>query len=140
MRKKGSVCDYIEQRNIELLRAFKARLREVRHIHFPSLMVLVVNTPTSRFWVSEARASIILSAMFRGVDVISKMRSSKREMFTEIYRRAVEYRREHPEATIPQVAFRVVNSPAPKFYLHPDCAKTYLFYIRKQWKQETSHS
>lgn len=132
MKHKGSICDYIEQRDKELLLTYRRLLREIPTIYLPELLNRVVNSPTSRFWVSESRASIVLSDLFRGKDVLSGMRKQKREMYEELFRRAKRMRQMYPTMSVNDIAWKVVNSPAPKFYIHPACAKIYIHYAKKK--------
>lgn len=54
----------------------------------------------------------------RGKPVLETMRSTKREMFEEIYKRVVALKEKHPDWHLCQLVFEVVNSPAPKFYMY----------------------
>lgn len=59
------------------------------------------------------------------------MRPSKREMFTEIYNRVVALKKHRPDAPLLDLVAKVVNSPAPKFYMKPRCAMEIIYKIKK---------
>lgn len=91
--------------------------------------------PSARFWVSEERAAIVIAAMMQG-DKLERMRPNKREMFQEIFKRAMKLKQENPALTIYDLAFNVVRQPAPKFYLAPGYAKNIIFHVKKQWFEQ----
>ena len=134
MKKKGSVAEFGHKRNEELWLAYRRAIAESGVVTTDRLYVMTASTPTSRFWVSERRASEVMGAMLRGRS-ITDMSATRREMFSEIFRRFSEYRRRFPAASIYEATFAVVNSPAPKFYLTPNSVKILLYQIRRQRKQ-----
>lgn len=91
----------------------------------------VVNQPCSRFWISEERATAVISAIFRGQPILAAMRPTKREMFTEIYHRVQAIRKEEKDMPLCDIVFEVVNSPAPKFYMHPNYARKVIYQIKQ---------
>ena len=123
---------FTKERNNELLKAYKKVIKSVSQIRLKEIGVMVVNSPAPRFWVSEERATTVISSMLKGKDVLSSMRQSKREMFQEIYRRVIELRKlkKYRSQTLSSVVFTVVNSPAPKFYMKASSAIEILFKVR----------
>lgn len=91
--------------------------------------------PSKRFWVSEERASVVLSVMLQEKQPQAIIRNRK-EMFREIYKRAIRLMKKEPELSISEVARRVVNQQAPKFYLSPKSAKYIIFYEKKKWYEQ----
>ena len=132
MKSYGSIMYFTKERNNELLKAYKKVIKSVSQIRLKEIGVMVVNSPSPRFWVSEERATTVISSMLKGKDVLSSMRQSKREMFQEIYRRVVELRKlkKYSSQTLSSVVFAVVNSPAPKFYMKSSSAIEILFKVR----------
>lgn len=108
---------------------------DVKYVCLPAIYRDIVNKPASRFYVSEERAAIVVGAMMRGVSIDS-MIPNKREMFTEIFRRAMDIRKEHPNMPILEVVSQVVRQPAPKFYLTPGSAKAIIFKAKRQWYEK----
>ena len=92
--------------------------------------------PSLRFWVSPERAAIVIASIMKG-DKLSYMRNNKREMFREIYKRAMEIRKKLPNLTILETASIVVEQPAPKFYLTPGYAEIIVGKIKKQCYERT---
>ena len=72
-------------------------------ISLPQIYREVVNMPSARFWVSEERAAIVISAMAKGDELLS-MRPTKREMFVEIYNRAMQIKKEFPSLSVYDIA------------------------------------
>jgi hypothetical protein len=121
MKHKNNVSDFIEERNQELLCSYKHLLSITDVIVPTEIYKQLVKMPSTRFWVSEWRASIVLSRMFSG-DKLQNMQPTKRSMYQEIFRRAKVILRKNPGMPMLYVAFEVVNSPAPRFFMTPGSA------------------
>jgi hypothetical protein len=130
MKYFGSILEFTHDRNKDLLRAFHQQLLEVRHIYMPDIFRRVVAMPSARFWVSEERATVVISAMLQGKH-ISGMRGSKQEMFEEIYRRVLVIRQQQPKRTLPDTVAEVIHQPAPKFYMTPGTARVVIYRIKR---------
>lgn len=135
MKHKGSVCDYKNERNEDLFRAYRQLLETERVINPKTFFKKLVRMPSKRFWVSEERASVVLSVMLQEKQPQAIIRNRK-EMFREIYKRAIRLMKKEPELSISEVARRVVNQQAPKFYLSPKSAKYIIFYEKKKWYEQ----
>lgn len=61
---------------------------------------------------------------------IESMNTKKREMYHEICRRVKRILEEEPGITLTEATFRVVNSPAPEFYLTPKSARAMIYRLR----------
>lgn len=132
MKYPGSILDFTHQRNDELLRAFREQLALADYVVMPEIFEKVANSPTRRFWVSEERAAIVISAMLSGKP-LPRMLPTKREMFEEIFRRFIKCRKAHPGISLADAIAIVVHSPAPKFYLTPRTAGEIIYRIKKGW-------
>lgn len=132
MKYFGSIMDFTRQRNEDLMRAFREQLALARFIVMPEIFQLVADSPASRFWVSEERAAIVISAMAAGKS-LTRMRSNKREMFEEIYRRFLIERESHPKKSVYELVTKIVNQPAPKFYLTPRTVGEFIYRIKNGW-------
>lgn len=135
MKPHGSKVEYEKKRNNELMAAYHKLIDESDCLCMERIYKEVVNMHTSRFFVSEERAAIVISAMIRG-DKLQSMRPTKREMFEEIYRRAMLLRKKNPEMSVYDLAFEVVMQPAPKFYMEPGYARGIIFQEKKRWYEE----
>lgn len=131
MKKKGSKFEYEQQRDDELVRAFRSAMTHCAVIRKTNIYKVVSRMPASRFWVSEERATIVVSRIMQGDD-LADMRPCKRRMFMEIYRRVMTLHRERPEAAVYDLVFDVVHQPAPEMFLTPGSIKTILIRIRKR--------
>lgn len=131
MKYHGCILEFTAHRNKELMRAFREALASCERIDISEVSSRVVNMPCARFWVSEERAAVVISAMFQGKDILSKMRPTKREMFLEIFHRVKALRSIYPHLPLFDLVTQVVNSPAPKFYMLPRCAMEIIYKIKK---------
>lgn len=135
MKHHGAMMEYAEERMQDLMRAYDEYISSCDYIRMPDVYAAIVNMEARRFWVSDIRATKVIYAMLRGVN-IKGMRPLKREMFEEILRRVLDLRKKRPELTIRACCSIVVASPAPKFYLTPGSAKIMVCKARKKWIQE----
>lgn len=135
MKYIGSYFEYEDERNKDLMRAYKELMESSRELSLRNIYDKLVNMPSCRFWVSEERAAIVVSSIMKGAR-LEKMRPTKREMYFEIYRQVKEARKRRPDASIYDLTFDVVCSPAPKFYLSPGSAKVIIYKIKRQWYEE----
>lgn len=131
MKHKGRGVDFTHQRNDELMKAFRRALAKCSFIDLHEVCEVTANTPCSRFWVSEERATIVVSAIIKGKPILETMKPNKREMFSEIHRRTLELRQYRPNDSLFNVVWDVVNSPAPKFYLTTDSVLQTIWKIKK---------
>ena len=122
MKHKGNKFECEDERNRELIRVYREQLASCSHVVPSEIFCRVVEQPSSRFWVSEWRCSIVLSRMFNGDD-LSSMRPNNREMYQEIFERAKQLRQQDPSISYFMMAFTIIHQPAPKFYLTPDSAR-----------------
>lgn len=136
MKPVGSILEFTRQRNEDLMRAYRHQISRARHIRMFDIARALVNMPAARFWVSEERAAIVVSAMIAGRDLPSNMRPTKCEMFSEIYHRVIRLRKRRPSAPLFDLICEVVNSPAPKFYMLPRSAMDIIYKIKKGFYDE----
>lgn len=132
MKYFGSILDFTKERNDDLYRAYREQLAKASYIVMPEIFALVADSPARRFWVSEERAAIVVSAML-AEKPLPKMRSNKREMFEEIFRRFLILRAEYPKKSVYELVSAVVNQPAPKFYLTPRTVGEFIYRMKNGW-------
>ena len=135
MKPRGTKFEYEDERNRDLMRVYRQCIESTDFISMPAIYEQVVSLPAERFWVSEERAAIVIASMMKG-DNLERMRPNKREMFQEIYQRAMKLKEENPAMSIFDLAFATVRQPAPKFYLTPGSAKVIICKVKKQWYEE----
>lgn len=135
MKNVGAIFEYEEERNEDLMRAYKTQLALRENRDLQSVLCSVVEMPSKRFWVSEERAAIVISEMIRGKGLKIKGKV-KREMYHEIFRRVKELQGQYPEMSVYDLTFMVVTGPAPKFYLTPGSAKVIIHKVKKKWYEE----
>lgn len=123
MKKLNSTSEFSSHRSEVLLNNFRKALAVQSVISAKRAFGMAADAPAPRFWVSEARATAVISKMMTGVDVTADMYPEKAEMYREIFSRVVKLREEQPEAPLGDLVFEVVNDPAPKSYLSWQRAK-----------------
>lgn len=137
MKYHGCNFEYADERNNDIMRAYQQEIAQCDKIYLPRIYDKVVNMPSKRFWVSSERAAIVVSSMMRGDDLMN-MHPMKREMFQEIYRRVMKLKEQYPTMSISELALKVVQEPAPKFYLTAGSARVIIYRIKKQWYKKRS--
>lgn len=135
MKQKGYVCDYIEERDADLLRAYKEIISVRDNIRFSEVVAQLAKSPSKRFWVSEIQAYKVILAILSGKS-LSHMISTRKVMYQEIFRRYQTYSAQHPSVTKLEVVRHVCNEPAPSFYLTPKSIVTILSRVRKEAKRK----
>lgn len=131
MKPKGSEATYRKERDQDLLRAYKEVIARRKHIYLPDVVEEVISSPSKRFWVSEERAKIVIAEIARGKS-LAHMNKTRREMYMEIYHRALLLQHSHPEKPLSRLVEFVIEEPAPCFYLTPQSAKVILHRIKKR--------
>lgn len=132
MKHHGNLSHHIYMRNRELYKAYRHAIANTKaHISLREVCRTVANTPCPRFWVSEERASIVISNIYKGQYILDNMRPRTREMYMEIFRRVDNLRTTHPNTPLYDLVFQVVNSPAPKFYLTPESVAVIICHIKR---------
>lgn len=134
MKYKESRCDFIEERDAELLRACTNIIGGRDKISLSEVYDTLAQTPCSRFYVSEERAYIVIGYLQRGIP-LANMIPLRREMFQEIFHRFILFRKEHPSLTKMECIWHVCHQPAPKFYLTPGSIRAILSKVRKEAKK-----
>ena len=136
MKYPGSILEFTDERNEELMRAFRQAINKRTFIDIAEISEEVVNMPCSSFWVSEERAMVVVAALIKGKPVLDAMRPTKREMFQEIYNRVMALQKQFPKASMFELVLKAVNSPAPKFYMTPRSAMETIYKIKKGFYNE----
>lgn len=138
MKHSGCILAFTAQRNAELIKAYKRAISSVDYIDLAKVSEIVVNTPCSRFWVSEERVVTVLSQVRRGMPVLDSMRPMKREMFEEISRRVKVLMEKNTRMSLDEAVMRAINSPAPKFYMVPRYAMEIIYRVRNGYYEKNN--
>lgn len=131
MKHKGSNFEFEEELCIELFETF----RRVFRAQGAKVYEDVVNQPASRFWVTPIRATIVIQEMIKGNND-SVMRTTKKDMYKEIYNRVMDIIQQGDERTIYQIVEDVVEHEAPRFFVTPKKAREKIIKGRKLWRQK----
>ena len=134
MKKKGATCEFRDQRDNDLYRAYRQQLKTTSFVRLPQLIDRVISSPAERFYVSEERAAIVIGEMLRGRS-IEHMQTQKRRMYDEIFSRFLELMQRRPYLQYNEAVTIVVNQPAPEFYLTVGSAIVILHRIRKRMRE-----
>lgn len=124
---------YIDQRDKELFRAFcKAKAEQLKNnqkITLPEAIEMARTTPTSRYFVSEHRASLIIKKIKKGLDWATNMNYTKIRMFKHLYMQYEMLRIEYPNDTHEELVTMACACPAQEFYLTQKTATDLLSHI-----------
>ncbi len=134
MKKTGSGFEYMKERDADLLNAYRKCISSCGNIELSKIWTHMSRMPSSRFWVSEERASIVMAKMFRG-DMLNEMTPTKREMYHELFSRVVKIRQEKPELSMLCACAIAVNTPAPKFYMTPLTIRENCYRAKRRWHE-----
>ncbi|MDE7402683.1 MAG: hypothetical protein K2M87_04640 [Muribaculaceae bacterium] len=134
MKKPGNTSDFIEQRDKELYAAFLEALKNPECKSLAEMHELAANTPCSRFWVSEQRAALVVSEIYRfGADkALADAFPQRKRMYLEIFRRVVQLRSQKSELCLLHAVAEVIEQPAPEFYLTPLSSKITIYKIARR--------
>jgi len=134
MKYKGAVCDFIAERNADLLRAYKQIIEVRDNVSLSEIIQQLEQSPSRRFWVSEMRAYQVILHLLKGKS-INHMIPTRVAMFQEIFRRFNLYREQFPSLTKKEIIWRICNEPAPSFYLTRKSLVNILEKVRKEEKR-----
>ena len=129
MKKIGSVCDYINDRDKELYHRYREALATAQTIKLDDILLSVIHSRTSRLWLSENRAAEIIKSFIRA-DGKFEPNPKRAEIYNEVWRRYRRLRSKRPNDAFSDIVFDVVNSPADSFYLTIGSAKVIICKIR----------
>lgn len=136
--KKGRFFEYRDERNSDLLRVFReCVMSSPEEESMEVVYQRIVESKSTRFWVSEEQASKVISYMMKGNN-IDYMGNNKKRMFEEIYSRVMKLRIENPDMRIFRLVEIVVAQEAPCFYMTPGSAKVIISQIKSKWCQQRS--
>lgn len=133
MKHKGALMEFSKERLDDLMRVYYEYIASCRHIRMDDVYKCIVNRPSKRFWVSDIRAALVVSAINRGEDCLKEMLPLKREMYMEIYRRVMNMKKKHPDMSVSELCSIVTMQQAPKYYITPGSAKMMICKERKRW-------
>lgn len=128
---------YGEQRDLELYEAYKAALplhrREDGTIDSMAAIETAVHTPCSRFWISEEIAACNIRKILKNPNLLKKMMSNKRKMYTELIGVYKKMRSDpkYSDLTDRQVAYLASDTPASEFYMTTGSALVRICHVRK---------
>lgn len=135
MKKFGNRCEFGPQRDRELHRRFVDILTTSRGLSVAQMYALAATSPASRFWVSEPRATAMVSAMLRcgDTEALAGCVPGRAAMYMEIFRRVRAALDAGDTRPLSHIVGEVVESPAPEFYLTPKSAKVIICaYMRRR--------
>ncbi len=131
MASKRGCFEFRTERNADLLAAYR---RQFSPSEAPAddILAATVAQPSKRFWVSERRATVVVSRMLRG-ESLHGMRPNTRLMYNEICRRVIAAQAQAGFAAAPltEIVSTIIEQPAPCFYLTPQSARVILSRIRQ---------
>lgn len=129
MKHKGSTCDFMDDRNRELLSAFIEELGSMESSAISDIWPRLSRREASRFYVSETRALSVLRHR-RRTGRFPAMHSLRREMYEHLWQLYCQRKEREPWMPEKDIVYEIVNSPAPNFYLTPGSIRTIIYSLR----------
>ncbi len=131
MKFKGSQCEFREERDADLLRAYR-EIQSVRdNVSQSEIEALLAHSPSSRFWVSEGRAYRVVLGLLKG-RTLDGMIPTRRDMYREIFRRYLVYSKQFPSLTTMEIVRHICYEKAPSFYITPNSIHVIICRVRKE--------
>ena len=130
MKKPNAVCDYTQSRNRNLRSVFYKCLGS-KSGNMKDVYAAMADFPADRFYISEDRAYFLIYKKRKTGRWPAGMQPKKLSMIRTIDRRVKALRSMHPGLSLKEAVFRVVNSPAPRFYLTVGTIKVILSSTRR---------
>lgn len=134
LKSRESVYGF-KERYDDLNRAYREALTEGYYTTQYEAMKAAVNKPSKRFWVSSSRLVEVINAMESGKDTHVNPTSIRMEMYRELYKRYLEYKKEHPDVNKLDICEEIIYSQAPKFYMNASWGIKILYQGLKQYKR-----
>lgn len=131
MRKNGSSNYYSEMRDREIFETYEMLISKHTSKSRTEIMEMLANSPTKRFWVSEFRASIVISMMMKG-ESIDGMNEMRKKMYNDMYIIAKGIKENNPRVNNMELATLVCATKAPCFYIKPASASVIISRIYKK--------
>lgn len=124
--------EYQKERDLDLMEAYKKVLRHYgKRAPFIKKSLLMLQTsisPAKRFYVSDEQAVRIVTRLYNNKDVYIKSKE-KVEMYEEILKRVRDTVEDYDPLSI--TIRRVIQNPAPRFYITPETARIILYRLMK---------
>ena len=136
MKYPGCILEFTRPRNLDLTRAYRYVMSLSSVLGHKSIGEMIVELPSARFWISEERATVVVSQLARGKNPLAKMRPTKREMFMEIFSRYRRLAPAMPDLRLSEIVALIINSPAPKFYMAPRTASEIIYRIKSGFYEQ----
>jgi hypothetical protein len=128
--------EFKSERENALIREFyKIYIDSGNAMPLTDMLAILVKRPAPRFYVSLPNAVMVIRQMIRGTPP-PKMRDNRRAMYEEILARVMRMVEQNPGITLRDAVDKVIEQPAPKFYITIGTASVLLCNARKHRKRK----
>lgn len=140
MRKKGSYFILARERDEDLMNTYrmltKKHLAIYGRVCHATLLDKLVNSPASRYWVSQDRACSIIYKMRKGMS-FEGMKKNTVYFYKSLYSDYQKYKDANPATSIRNAVEEILLQPAPCFLLSPRRASQIIYKMKKKCQQQT---
>lgn len=127
--------DFMIERDYDILNVHDRVLKELgssaKYKSRQEIFSKVANSEAKQFYVSPEEATRIISRINQGQDTGIK-NIERREMYYDIHKKFLELKNEYPAITVKDAIYRIIYSPAPRFYIRPNSLKVLFHHILKR--------
>ena len=135
------MCNDLRQlRDKDLFKAYEKTLKrlgkkatETKRI---DILIMASNSQAQQFYISPYWAMHTVPAILRGEDPNIKS-PYRKELVIEIARRYKKLKQEKPDIPMMEAMEKIINTPAPQFYLSPKSVKIIFHNILKKKRNNT---
>lgn len=125
-----------DERDKDLYDAYRNVLKGVSgDATLDEILYLTVKHPARRFYVSERVAYNLVKAAINGEGVKPQASDERKRIVRDIMYLVGCELLEHPDDPLYDIVSRVIDSPAPEFYIKPSSANVILHYEKKRQKE-----
>lgn len=104
-----------------------------------SVITETINSPASRYWVSEERANQVVCTVLKGTNTLDKMMPERRKMYEDIISQVKDIMNGNPDMSICDAVHIVLERPAPRFYVTESYAIKIISKKKLAWFLEKKH-
>lgn len=126
MKKPGTVCDYLAERNAALCKLFGDLIAKKHIVNIFEIFKEMASNPAPKFYVSEEKA-LVQIRHYRRQGFWNCASPTRKSLFEALYAKVVKLQLREPQLSLKDAISRAIDSPAPSFFLTHLSIKTLVY-------------